>query len=148
MSEKHPIEALMTTAMESIREMVDVNTVVGEAVEAKDGTVIIPVSKVACGFGAGGGEFSNATGEEGSKDAKDLPFGGGSGGGVSVRPVGFLVVSPGDIRFLSVDGNAVAERLIDKVPMVIDKIQSAFAQSTENKDKKASPTVDGEFAGS
>lgn len=139
MSEKHPIESLMTTAMESIREMVDVSTVVGEAVESNDGTVIIPVSKVACGFGAGGGEFSSKTAAEDSKE--DLPFGGGSGGGVSVRPVGFLVVASGDIRFLSVDGNAVAERLIDKVPMVIDKIQNAF-EKKEKKPKEQCPIVE------
>ena len=64
MAEQHPIEALMKTAMESIREMVDVNTIVGDAVQAPDGTVIIPISKVTFGFAAGGGEYGNTVSEE------------------------------------------------------------------------------------
>jgi len=80
----HPIEGLMKTAMQSIKEMVDVNTVVGDAVETNDGTVIIPVSQVVCGFAAGGGDYELANGS-----GKELPFAGGSGAGVSVKPVGF-----------------------------------------------------------
>lgn len=82
---EHPIQGLMKTAMESIKEMVDVNTVIGDAVEAPDGSVIIPVSRVGLGFAAGGSEF-------GDNRESELPFGGGSGAGVSVQPVGFLVV--------------------------------------------------------
>ncbi len=114
-----PIEGLMKTAMESIKEMVDVNTVVGDAVETNDGTVIIPISQVACGFAAGGGEY------EFSNDSKkpELPFGGGSGAGVSVRPIGFLVVRMNDVRLLSVNGNSLAERVVDLAPQFIDKLE-------------------------
>lgn len=124
----HPIEALMKTAMESIKEMVDVNTIVGDAVETPDGSVIIPVSRVACGFAAGGSEFAAGSGAGGkSQDGgSGLPFGGGSGAGVSVQPVGFLVVtSQGQVRLLPVDGNAIFDRLIDAVPNVIDKFTHA-----------------------
>lgn len=116
--QKHPIESLMKTAMESIKDMIDVNTVVGDAVEANDGTVIIPISQVAAGFGAGGGEYTTSPSQQGQ-----LPFGGGSGAGVSVRPVGFLVVRPNDVRLLSVGGNQLAERLVDAAPTLLDRIK-------------------------
>lgn len=135
----HPIEALMKTAMESIQQMVDVNTIVGDAVETPDGSVIIPVSRVACGFAAGGSEFpppeenkqqNNAQGNT-NNDGSGLPFGGGSGAGVSVQPVGFLVVGNGQIRLLPVDGNVVVERIIDSVPDVLDKISGMFKKKQD-----------------
>ncbi len=118
------IESLMKTAMENIKEMVNVNTVVGDPVESPDGTVIIPVSRVSCGFAAGGGEFE-APSREGTGGQEQSPFfGGGSGGGVSVKPVGFLVVGNGQVRLLPVDGNAIADRLIDMAPQLISQVQS------------------------
>ncbi len=110
----HPIEALMKTAMESIKEMVDVNTVVGDPVETPDGTVIIPVSKVSCGFAAGGGEYDAHAPEEKSS-SPNLPFGGGSGAGVSVQPMGFLVVGQNQVRLIPVEGNMVVDRLIEVI---------------------------------
>lgn len=133
---EHPIEALMKTAMESIQQIVDVNTIVGDPVETHDGSVIIPVSRVACGFAAGGSEFlpaddqshsqGNNQGNSQEQGATSLPFGGGSGAGVSVQPIGFLVVGNGQVRLLPVDSNAVVERVIDTVPEVIDKISGLF----------------------
>ncbi|TYO95578.1 GerW family sporulation protein [Desulfallas thermosapovorans] len=121
----HPIEGLMKTAMESIKEMVDVNTVVGDPVETPDGSVIIPISRVACGFGAGGGEFDYGGGEKGQDGEGQMPgFGGGSGAGVSVKPVGFLVAGNGQVRLIPVDGNATVDRLIDLAPYVFNQIQS------------------------
>jgi sporulation protein YtfJ len=118
---EHPIEALMKTAMESIKAMVDVNTVVGDPVETPDGSVIIPVSRVSCGFAAGGGEFE--TDRPRGADQTPLPFGGGSGAGVAVHPVGFLVVGQGQVRMLPVDGNIV-DRLIDLAPQIVAQLQS------------------------
>jgi sporulation protein YtfJ len=114
----HPIEGLMKTAMESIKQMVDVNTVVGDAVKTDDGTVIIPISQVACGFAAGGAEydFHNSRNTE-------MPFGGGSGAGVSVKPIGFLVCKINDVRLISAHGNHLAERIVDLAPQIIDKIE-------------------------
>lgn len=128
MPEQHPIEGLMKTAMESIKEMVDVNTVVGDPVETPDGTVIIPVSRVACGFVAGGGNFEAEHGEQGGVEASVPAFGGGSGGGVSVKPIGFLVVGNGQVRLLPVDGNMVADRLIDLAPQFLAQLQSMFGK--------------------
>lgn len=140
----HPIEGLMKTAMESIQQIVDVNTVVGDAVETPDGQVIIPISKVACGFAAGGSEFpapddgkpkqqQAAPGADG--DQNSLPFGGGSGAGVSVQPVGFLVVGNGSIRLLPVEGNAnaIVDRVIDTVPDLIDRIASAWRRQDQEE---------------
>jgi sporulation protein YtfJ len=138
----HPIETLMKTAMESIQQMVDVNTIVGDAVETPDGSVIIPVSKVACGFAAGGSEFASLEGQKEDQgrsnqtqdnEAAGLPFGGGSGAGVSVQPVAFLVVGNGQVRLLPVDSNAVVERIIDIVPDVFDKVSDLFNRRTADK---------------
>ncbi len=138
----HPIEGLMKTAMESIKEMVDVNTIVGDPVETPDGSVIIPVSRVACGFAAGGGEFEGTAGQQdnagggggGQQQANGtaMPFGGGSGAGVSVQPVGFLVVGQGQIRLLPVDGNAVVDRVIDVAPQLLSQLQSMFKREKRN----------------
>jgi sporulation protein YtfJ len=122
---EHPIEGLMKTAMENIKEMVDVNTVVGDPVESPDGTVIIPVSRVSFGFGAGGGEFESSGKENGGQEQAPF-FGGGSGAGVSVQPVGFLVVGNGQVRLIPVDSNAIVDRLIDVAPQFISQIQGMF----------------------
>jgi sporulation protein YtfJ len=143
----HPIEALMKTAMESIQQMVDVNTIVGDPVEAPDGSIIIPVSRVACGFAAGGSEFPPPEGEKNKEEDSDsqasssLPFGGGSGAGVSVQPVGFLVVGHGQVRLLPVDNNMIVDRIIDEVPGMFDKVAAVLKKrehrsKDENDDKE------------
>ncbi|MCH5584283.1 GerW family sporulation protein [Shimazuella sp. AN120528] len=122
----------MQTAMENLRDMVDVNTIIGAPVETPDGQVIIPVSKVGFGFAAGGSEFSagvkpksngNGNGHEpGKQDGKHFPFGGGSGGGVSITPVAFIVVGDHGIRLLSMDGNAhLIDRIFDLAPNLFSK---------------------------
>jgi sporulation protein YtfJ len=121
----------MNTAMQNIKEMVDVNTVVGDAVETNDGTVIIPVSQVACGFAAGGGEYELASGPNGKPT--EMPFAGGSGAGVSVRPVGFLVVRMNDVRLISTSGNQLAERLVDVVPQVVEKLDELMQKRNPDK---------------
>ncbi|MEN6390557.1 MAG: GerW family sporulation protein [Syntrophomonas sp.] len=127
----HPIEGLMKTAMQSIKEMVDVNTVVGDAVETNDGTVIIPISQVACGFAAGGGEYEiNLNGK-----SSEMPFAGGSGAGVSVRPIGFLVCRLSDVRLISVSGNHLAERIVDIAPQIMDKLENALRHTTRGSDR-------------
>lgn len=119
MEGKHPIEGLMQTAMESIKSMVDVNTILGDPVETPDGNVIVPVSRVSLGFAAGGTEYE----VEEKKEQKGFPFGGGTGGGIAVNPVAFLVVGQGHVRLLPVDGNAVVDRLIDMAPRIVEQIQ-------------------------
>lgn len=129
--QSHPIEGLMKTAMQSIKEMVDVNTVVGDAVETNDGTVIIPISQVACGFAAGGGEYELVNGQE---KEKEKPFAGGSGAGVSVKPVGFLVVRMNDVRLISTTGNHLAERIVDIMPQIADKLENLMRKKNTRTD--------------
>ncbi len=124
----------MKTAMESIKDMVDVNTVVGDPIETPDGHVIVPVSRVSAGFAAGGTEYEPGQGEGGGGSGKSLPFGGGSGAGVSVQPVGFLVVGREQVRLLPVDGNAVVDRLIDVAPQVMERIQELLGKGRREKD--------------
>lgn len=132
MPDQNPIEELMKTAMESIKEIVDVSTVVGDPVETQDGMMILPISKVACGFVAGGGEFETGAEKNGGGEEPMPAFGGGSGAGVSVKPIGFLVVGNGQVRLLPVDGNAVVDRLVDAAPQLLNQLQSIFSRRHEN----------------
>lgn len=127
----HPIQGLMQTAMQSIKEMVDVNTILGDSVETPDGNVIIPVSRVSFGFAAGGTEFEETTPGNGKEQSKDNPFGGGSGAGISLRPVAFLVVGNNQVRLLPVDGGAIFDRLLDYAPQFLDRISGLMSRSNE-----------------
>lgn len=90
---EHPIESLMGVTMQKIREMVDVNTIIGDPITTPDGTVIVPVSQVSYGFASGGSDFPS------KKDGRDC-FGGGSGAGIKITPVGFLTVCKGEVRMI------------------------------------------------
>jgi sporulation protein YtfJ len=125
----------MKTAMETIKDMVDVNTVVGNPVETQDGQTIIPISRVAFGFAAGGGEYGverHTVGVPATGAPTEFPFGGGSGAGVSVQPMGFLVVGQNGVRMLPVDGGQPIERIIDMAPQLIEKIRNAVTNQNGN----------------
>jgi len=135
---EHPIEGLMTTAMESIKNMVDVNTIVGDAVQAPDGTVIIPISRVAFGFAAGGGEYGKLFDENKentyeTNDNNKFPFAGGSGAGVSINPVAFMVVGQGQIKLLPTGINSSLEKIMSLVPEIIDKIEDTVKRKVNIK---------------
>ncbi len=113
---EHPINNLMGTVMENIKGMIDVNTIIGEPVETSNGTMIIPISKVGFGFAAGGSEIP-------TKTPGEKPFGGGSGAGVSISPVGFLVVTADQIKMIPVSsGSTPIDKLVDYIPVAIDKV--------------------------
>lgn len=126
---EHPIQGLMDTALKNIREMVDVNTIIGEQIVTADGTVIIPVSKVSLGFASGGSDFP-------SKSQKEL-FGGGSGAGASINPIAFIVVSNGNVKLLQIAPTSAADNAISMVPELIDKISSLFKDKKAKKQEKA-----------
>lgn len=137
----HPINGLMQTAMENIKDMVDVNTIVGEPVNTPDGSVIIPISRVGFGFAAGGSEFSadeqnggaaKTASEPGGHNASvQLPFGGGSGGGVSITPIAFLVVGKEGVKVVPLDNNThILERLIESAPQWVDRIQTMLQKGS------------------
>lgn len=130
----HPIDGLMSTAMQNIKEMVDVDTIVGAPVEAPDGSVIIPISRVAFGFAAGGSEFGKKENEA------DAMFGGGSGGGVSISPVAFMVVGQGQIKLLPIESNATAvDKILDFIPGIIEKVNDKISQKKADKADKKKP---------
>ena len=118
MQERHPVEGLMDSAMQSLKEMIDVNTILCDPGEAIDWSLIIPVSRVFMGFAAGGSEFGEA------KENVDSPFGGGSGAGISIKPVAFLVVGQGKVRLLPVGSEAFIDRVIDLLPPLIDQMKA------------------------
>ncbi len=128
----HPIQGLMTTAMENLKEMIDVNTIIGDPVETPDGSVILTVSKVGFGFAAGGSEFT-VDGQSSGSDKANVPFGGGSGGGVSITPVAFLIVSSSGVKMVHLDENThLYERILDLAPQAVDKIQQMFDNKNKN----------------
>jgi sporulation protein YtfJ len=136
---EHPIEGLMKTAMQNIKEMVDVNTILGDPVETPDGNVIVPISRVTFGFAAGGSEFdtNQPKPKEKEKDrertqeaeAASFPFGGGSGAGITIQPVAFLVVGKEQTKLLPVESNVLVDRLLDSAPQILDKIQSLVSRN-------------------
>ena len=112
------IPNMLESTIQKIREMVDVNSVIGEPISTPDGVTIIPVSKVSVGFGGGGSDFTKKT------VASDNPFGGGVGGGVKVTPICFLIVKDGNVRMMPVaePANTTADRIVEMVPDTLDKL--------------------------
>ena len=147
----HPIENIMETTMENLKEMIDVNTIVGDAVETSDGTVIIPISRVSFGFVAGGGEYNEEpkqvrkekiSAESAGEEQNPFPFAGGTGAGVTVNPIAFLVVGEDKVKLLPVNFNTTIDRLVELVPQMVEEIKIAIGR---NKDKKKIVTTSEEI---
>lgn len=129
----HPIEGMMDTTLEKIKQMVDVNSVIGDPITSPDGTVIVPISKVSYGFASGGSDFP------GKAPEKEL-FGGATGAGVTINPIAFLTISDGNVKLLRVDpGNTSIDRALDMAPDLIDKVSSAVGSAFHKNDKKKKP---------
>ncbi len=130
--ETHPIGSLMDVTLQRIHEMADGNSVIGSPIHAADGTIVLPVSKVSYGFASGGSDV-------GSKATKDM-FGGGSGAGVSVTPVAFLVITPkGEVRLLQLSGApGTLDKALDMLPDAINKLTGLVAGMTK-KNKGDAP---------
>ena len=120
---------MMDTTMEKIRQMVDVNTIIGEPVICPDGTVIIPVSKVSYGFASGGSDLPSKANPQ-----KEY-FGGGSGAGVSIQPVAFLVVNNGEVKMLNMEFDGAVDRVISMIPDFADKVGDLFKKMGKKKNK-------------
>ncbi len=121
---------MMESTIAKIREMVDVNSVIGDPITTPDGVTIIPVSKVSVGFGGGGSDFVSK-----NVNHQDNPFGGGAGGGVKVTPIAFLIVKDGSVRMMPVaaPANTTADRMVEMVPDVLDKISNFIDSRMEKK---------------
>ena len=138
---EHPIESLMMTAMTSIQDMVDVNTIIGEPIETANGITIIPISKVCFGFAAGGSEFSGETIKEYNRKDKDeeieykLPFGGGAGAGVSINPVAFIVVQEDTVKLMPVDHSSCLDKILDYVPDMMQRMSNMFNKTMKQNEE-------------
>ncbi len=121
----HPINSLMDTTMKKIKEMIDVNTIIGDPITTPDGTTVIPVSKVSYGFASGGSDLPT------KKENKDC-FGGGSGAGVTINPIGFLVITKGNVKLIPIEKyDGAVDRIVGMVPDVMDKVVSYFKKDAD-----------------
>lgn len=136
--ENHPIENLMKSTMENIKNMIDVDTVIGNPVTTADGTTIIPISKVSFGFASGGTEFKDTT----QNNSIRHPFGGGSGAGISLKPLGFLVVNGPSVRFLSVTDTNPYDSLLNAIPQAVDMVNGFLHKNQDSQDVNIAPTVE------
>lgn len=124
------VSEMISEASENFKSMINSNSVVGEPIAMEDGTVIVPISKVSFGFGGGGSEFD-------SKNSADTRFGGGMGGGASVKAEAFLVINNGNVRLIPVDGgSSPLDKVIDLMPGVIDKVNGFMSDRKEKKARK------------
>lgn len=121
---------MLDNTIAKIREMVDVNSVVGDPIATEDGVTIIPISKVSVGFGGGGSDFVSK-----NVNHHENPFGGGVGAGVKVTPIAFLIIKDGNVRMLPVatPANTTADRIVEMVPNTLDKIANFIDSKTGKK---------------
>lgn len=126
-SKRHPLNDLMQSTMDRIREMVDTNTIVGQPITTPDGVTLIPISKVSFGFGSGGGDYGKTSPKEN--------FGGGSAAGVRIDPVAFLVIREGNTRVLpvAVPPATTVDRVIDMVPDLLEKVEKYLDKKEEKE---------------
>ena len=129
MDNKNPIGELMESTMQNVRNILKVDTVVGDPIITPDGITLVPVSKISVGFGGGGLEFGNKKGGE------VRPYGGGNATGVKIDPIGFLVIKDGNIRMINImpPANTTVDRIIDLVPQVIDRVENFINKQNEEK---------------
>ena len=147
MSEQHPIEGLMVTAINSFQDMIDVNTIIGEPIETSNNIVIIPISKVSFGFAAGGSEFKGETVDEYTKKDKEeaiqyrLPFGGGSGAGVTINPIAFLVIQPNNVKLMPVNHSSSLDKLLDYMPDLMEKANNMMNKCVQTKKEQTQKII-------
>ena len=132
---EHPIQGLMNVTMDKIRQMADSNTIIGKPIKTDDGTTILPVSRISFGFASAGTDFDGKNAAN-----KDL-FGGGSGAGVNIQPVAFLVVKDGCVRTIQLsDGSNTIDRALTMLPELVDKVSALLKK--EEKQATAAPKAE------
>jgi len=134
MENKHPISEILEESLTKLKQLVDVDTIIGKPITAPDGTIIIPISKVSFGFATGGSELPTSK--------PSMPFGGGSGGGVTIAPLAFLVIANGNVQLLQMQtADNTADRVVNMVPNVIDKVSGIIGQKKAEKAAKEEKTA-------
>ncbi|PWU70217.1 GerW family sporulation protein [Gracilibacillus dipsosauri] len=139
----HPLEGFMSLTMDNLKQMIEVDTAIGKPIDTPDGSLIIPLSKVKFGFAAGGSEF-NGKGQSSDKQSDSeseseaiIPFGGGSGGGVSITPSAFLVANKQGVELVTLHESTttrVYEKVMDKGPELVDQIMEMLKKNKDDKD--------------
>ena len=125
------INNLINVAMDKIKTIVDSSTVIGEAVETSDGTTIIPISRVTVGYVVGGGEYADLSSR---RVANHFPMAGGSSGGMSMSPVGFLIVKSGDVKFVNVENKTLYQTFLNLFNSLLSKIdENAKSEDTSEE---------------
>lgn len=126
--DNNPIGALMQNTMESVKNILKVDTVVGDPIYTPDGITLVPISKVSVGFGGGGVEFSS------KNNSAAHPYGGGNATGVKIDPIGFLVIKDGSVRMVNITPPAsnTVDRIIDLVPQVMDRVDAFIEKQQKN----------------
>jgi len=130
-SSNEGIENLIENAMGKIKTIIDSSTIIGDKVETSDGTVIIPISKVTVGYVVGGGEYADLSSR---RVANHFPMAGGSSGGMSVVPVGFLIETEGEIKFINVENKSLYQTVLNMFNTIISKMDKKKESQGENKD--------------
>lgn len=120
---QYELEGLFSASMDGLKGMIDTDTIIGKPIETMDGTTIIPITKMSVGYGMGGWNYDNSKGDSGSKIDGITA---GSGGGVTVNPVGFLVISNGDVKIINVDSTTPFEKICDMLPTALDSLANLF----------------------
>jgi len=139
--EKRNVSDFISTTMEKVREMIDANTIIGQPINADDGITLIPVSKVSFGFAGGGTDFQTKHSAQGKTD----PFGGGTGAGVKLDPVAFVVIKNGTVRIMNIapPASTTADRILEMLPDALDKIEGMIkSQNVSKADETENVTVD------
>ncbi|MBE7066238.1 MAG: sporulation protein YtfJ [Ruminococcaceae bacterium] len=158
---ENPINEVMITSMTNLKEMIDVDTIIGNPVSTPDGTTIIPVSKVSFGLAAGGGQYSGnvdfanaaarANTQNTTLDDKFIvpikyPFAGGSAAGVSITPIAFIFASNSqnpqgaNVQLIPIDKKTTSEKLLEAIPDMVDKISDSITKLTEAKCRQQNQT--------
>ena len=128
----HPLNEMMTSSMAKIKDMIDVNTVIGDPIITPDGVTLIPITKVSVGYGGGGSDFVTKN----YPANRDNAFGGGAGAGVTITPMAFVVIRGESVRMLPVaePASSSVDRIVELVPDILDRVEDMLRQFKDKKD--------------
>lgn len=133
---EHPICDLLKLSNESLKNLINVDTIIGQTVNLDNGISIIPISKIKCSFAAGGTEFDK------SKTFEHLPFGGATGGNVNIVPIAFLVVNNDEVKVLHLENNThILEKIIDEIPHLFEKLKESLSNDPTVKEMEMEKSI-------
>ncbi len=143
----HPIENILNITMSELKEMADVDTIIGKPFVTPDGQTIIPISKISFGFVSGGGEYHASAKAEKEVVAKEYPFAGGSSAGISISPVAFMVSGKEELRLMTVYNRTITDKILEQLPEMTKELRKMIGKKEEeckrgNKQRKEMEEMD------